>query len=58
MLTSDWTVLCLNHELKLLWKTQLLKEGDSNQAIRSTNYLQPEDTDSLSVSSLPESLQC
>lgn len=24
VLTSDWTVLCFDHELKLLWKNKLL----------------------------------
>ena len=35
VLLSDWSVLCLNHELKLLWKVQPLKEEqDQNLAIR------------------------
>lgn len=38
VLLSDWTVLCLNHELKLLWKVQPLeKQEDENLAIRFEN---------------------
>ncbi len=28
VLTSDWTVLCFDHELKLLWKNKLTDKND------------------------------
>lgn len=36
VLTSDWTVLCLDHQFKVLWKTKLprVKEGTSEFVIR------------------------
>jgi hypothetical protein len=40
VLMSDWQVLCLSHELKLLWKAQPLeKEKDHNLAIREPSVL-------------------
>ena len=34
VLTSNWTVLCLDHELKLLWKSQPIKHKEDNIIIR------------------------
>ena len=35
VLTADWTVLCLDHELKLLWKRKVAQEKDVDFTIRS-----------------------
>ena len=34
VLTSNWTVLCFDHELKLLWKSQPIKHKENNIIIR------------------------
>lgn len=34
VLTSDWTVLCLNHHLKLMWKVKVTGETKESFYIR------------------------
>lgn len=37
VLASDWTVVCLDHELKLLWKSQPIKHTEDTIHIRYTH---------------------